>query len=123
MTWLNGAGKDFKLHGVLMSLSKTVGVYGYDKGPWSGTASDCVGSQFSGGCIAQVGGVIEKTISPTYAGTKTGFAENRQVDACMMVTSPPYFPTTGRFFNNRYYEFDPARFDPVVMYRALQSGV
>jgi hypothetical protein len=123
LKYLNGGGQDFKLHGVLMSLTRTVGVYGYDKGPSSASLSTCVASQFSGGCIAQVGGVIEQAISPTYAGANTGFAENRQVDQCMMVTSPPYFPTTGRYFNNRYYEFDPARFDPVVMYRALQSGV
>ena len=70
-----------------------------------------------------MGGVIEPSISATYAGAGTGFAENRQVDQCMMVTSPPYFSTTGRYFNNRYDEFDPARFDPVVMHRASQSGV
>jgi hypothetical protein len=121
--YLNGSGQDFKLHGVLMSLTRTVGVYGYDKGPTSAATSNCVGSSFSGGCIAQVGGVIEQSISATYAGSGTGFAENRQVDQCMMVTSPPYFPTTGRYFNNRYYEFDPARFNPVLMYQALQSGV
>ena len=121
--FLNGSGKDFRLHGVLMSLTKTVGVNGYDKGPALTGTTDCLGSTFSGGCIAQVGGVIEQSISATLSGANTGFAENRQVDQCMAVTSPPYFPTTGRYFNNRYYEFDPARFDPVQMYRTLQSGM
>jgi hypothetical protein len=122
--FLNGTGTAFRLHGVVMSLTKTVGVYGYNTGPVAGAgASDCLGATFSGGCIAQVGGVIEQSISATFQGNNTGFAENRQVDQCMMVASPPYFPTTGRYFNNRYFEFDPARFDPTVMYRLLQSGM
>ena len=66
--------------------------------------------------------MIEEQISATFAGNGTGFAENRQVDQCMMVTSPPYFPTTGRYFNTRYFEFDPARFNATTMYQALQSG-
>jgi len=121
--YLNGSGNNFRLHGVLMSLTKTVGVYGFDKGPAIAGTTDCLGATFSGGCIAQVGGVIEQAISATLSGANTGFAENRQVDQCMSVTSPPYFPTTGRYFNNRYFEFDPARFDPVQMYRTLQSGM
>ncbi len=40
----------------------------------------------------------------------------------MTMTSPPYFPTTGRYFNNRYYEFDPQRFNAAAMFQSLQSG-
>ncbi len=33
--------------------------------------------------------------------------------------SAPYFPTTGRFLDNRYYELDPVRFDVAALFRAL----
>lgn len=122
--WLNAGGQpDFRLHGVLMSLTNTVGVNGWANGP-SLASGNCLGQATSGGCLAQVGGVIEQSISATWvSNAATGFAENRQVDQCMLVTSPPYFPLTGRYFNNRYYEMDPARFDAAQVFRQLQSGI
>jgi len=36
--------------------------------------------------------------------------------------SPPYFPTTGRYLNNRFSEIDPARFDVATLFSKLQSG-
>ena len=118
--FMSGTGPNFRLHGVLMSLTGTVGVVNPLTGP-SITAGNCMGQATSGGCIAQVGGVIEQSISATWTGNATGFAENREVDQCMLVTSPPYFPTTGRYLMNRYYESDPARFDPVSLFRSLQA--
>ena len=49
----------------------------------------------------------------------SGYMENRTYDQCMAQQSPPYFPTTGRFFDNRYYEIDPVRFDVVELFRRL----
>ncbi|GJG86551.1 hypothetical protein tb265_17320 [Gemmatimonadetes bacterium T265] len=119
--FMSGTGPNFRLNGVLMSLTGTVGVTNPLTGP-SVTAGNCAGQATSGGCIAQVGGVIEQSISATWTGKATGFAENREVDRCMLVTSPPYFPTTGRYLMNRYYESDPSRFDPVALFRSLQAG-
>lgn len=113
-------GPHFRLHGVLMSLGGTAGVTNFHTGP-SIAASACGTASFSGGCINQVGGVIQQAISATYQGANTGFAENREVDRCMLVSSPPYFPTTGRFIMNRYFESDPARFNADALYRALQA--
>jgi hypothetical protein len=31
-----------------------------------------------------------------------------------VVNPPPYFPTTGRFQDNRYYELDPVRVNSSV---------
>ncbi len=118
--FMSGTGPNFRLHGVLMSLTGTVGVIHPFTGPRI-TAGDCMGQPTSGGCIAQVGGVVEQSISATWTGNSTGFAENREVDRCMLVTSPPYFPTTGRYLLNRYYESDPSRFDPVSLFRSLQA--
>lgn len=122
--FMSGGTPHFRLHAVVMSLTGTVGVNGYASGP-SIAASACsttTGSaSFSGGCINQVGGVIEQSVSASTAGSGTGFAENREVDRCMLESSPPYFPTTGRFIMNRYFESDPARFNADALYRTLQA--
>lgn len=118
--FLGGSGPHFQLHAVVMSLTGTVGVDGYGNGP-SIAASACLGRSFSGGCIQQTGGVIQERMSTTTGGNGRGFAENREVDRCMLVNSPPYFPTTGRYLVNRYLESDPARFDPITLYERLQS--
>lgn len=116
----SGGTPHFRLHAVVMSLTGTVGVVNPSSGP-SVSAGACLGASFSGGCINQVGGVIEQSISATTAGSGTGFAENREVDRCMLESSPPYFPTTGRFIMNRYFESDPARFNADALYRTLQA--
>ncbi len=118
--FMSGTGPNFRLNGVLMSLTGTVGVVNPLTGPRV-AAGDCMGQPTSGGCIAQVGGVIEQSISATWTGNATGFAENREVDQCMLVSSPPYFPTTGRYLLNRYYESDPSRFNPVQLFNSLQA--
>ena len=63
----------------------------------------------SGGCINQTGGVIEQFISPTFTiAGNTGLRENRTVDPCQRTNQrPPFFPSTGRYLDNKYYEIDP----------------
>jgi hypothetical protein len=121
--------QDFFLHAVTLSgVNKTDGSFrteGYNIGPNANrTCTAVAGSsaQTSGGCINQAGGVIEKTVQPTFAGGWTGFAENRVKDACLDVDSPPYFPLTGRYFDNEFYELDPAQFNVANLYRTLQGA-
>lgn len=122
LKFMSGSGPHFRLHGVVMSLTGTVGVVNPNTGPSLMPESGCNGQPFSGGCIQQVGGVIEQYVSGTTSNNGTGFAENREVDRCMLEVSPPYFPTTGRFLTNRYFESDPARFNPTTLYGILQSN-
>jgi hypothetical protein len=42
-----------------------------------------------------------------YLTNNYGFANSRAYDACGAINPPPYFPTTGRFIESRYYEVDP----------------
>jgi len=44
-------------------------------------------------------------------------------DACLDVDSPPYFPLTGRYTDNEFYEIDPATFNVAQLYRTLQGAV
>ena len=111
---------DFVFHGVMMSRTGTIGVENYDQHAES--KQSCNGAPTGRGCIRQAGGVIEQSISATYAGGGTGFGENRSVDQCLMQQSPPYFPVTGRYADNRFYEIDPQRFNVTVLFQNLQGG-
>ena len=125
--------QDFFLHAVTLSgvggsTTATFGVEALSSGPSTGrlcTPVSPYSAQTSGGCINQAGGVIQKQISATFAGGFTGFAENRVKDACLDVDSPPYFPLTGRYLDNEFYEIDPAQFNAMGVaqfYRRLQGG-
>jgi len=110
---------NFTLHGVTMALNGTVGVEDNvalnsnslttTNAPITSPATTCgTGNNVSGGCINQTGGVIEQTITATYDGYSIGMRENRTVDPCQNTNSrPPFFPATGRYLDNKYYEIDP----------------
>ena len=42
-----------------------------------------------------------------YTGNNYGYASAHSYDKRGAVNPPPYFPTTGRFIESRYYEVDP----------------
>ena len=98
------------LNMVTMSLTGTVGVENWAGNQMAGAS--CTGFPQSGGCINQTGGVIEKLMTATYAGNNTGLRENRTVDPCQLTNRrPPFFPSTGRYLDNKYYEIDPVNVD------------
>jgi hypothetical protein len=114
--------QDFFLHGVTMSgvYNTNGGFYTelYNAGSNAGrTCTPQAGftGSTSGGCINQAGGVIQRKIYATFSGGYTGFAENRVKDPCLDFDSPPFFPLTGRYKYNEFYEIDPQQF--------LQMGV
>ena len=123
----------FTLHAVTMSLKGTVGVEdGFNYPTWSpagpqlsaagGGPIQCgAGNNTSGGCINQTGGVIEQVISPTFSGT-VGMRENRTVDPCQLTNrKPPFFPSTGRYVDNKYYEIDPVNVDTWAQVKAFYA--
>lgn len=100
----------FTLHGITMSLTGTVGVESFSGNNQTTPSITCggAGNTTSGGCLNQTGGVIEQVISATFSGNGTGLRENRTVDPCQKTNrKPPFFPETGRFLDNKFYEIDP----------------
>ncbi|HQW66001.1 MAG TPA: hypothetical protein PLJ23_03120 [Gemmatimonadales bacterium] len=76
----------------------------------SATAEVCANGP--AGCIRISGGmamgrVDYYTYSSSTSGSAYGYAEAHAYDPCGAVNPPPYFPTTGRFVESRYYELDP----------------
>ena len=111
---------DFVLHGVTMSRLGTVGVEKFDQhAEWIGPCNAAISGR---GCIRQAGGVIEQVITGTYNNAGAGYGENRSVDVCLNTQSPPYFPTTGRYIDNRFYEIDPARYNIATLFQSMQGG-
>jgi hypothetical protein len=114
------------LHMVTMSLTATVGVENPTGTQATSPAIQCGGNDQSGGCLNQTGGVIEKFLSATYGNGASGFRENRAVDPCQLTNhKPPFFPQTGRYLDDKYYEIDPtqvATWSQVTNYYAKLRG-
>jgi len=111
---------DFVFHGVMMSRTGSITVENY--GSHAENLKHCGAANSGRGCIRQAGGVIQNTIAPTFTNSGDGYGENRSVDQCLTQQSPPYFPVTGRYIDNRFYEMDPARFNVTSLFQNLQAG-
>lgn len=79
----------------------------YSLGP-SGAGETC-GAGAPGGCIRVTGGIAvgRMDFAMYQSGNTWGYASAHAYDPCGAVNPPPYFPTTGRFIESRYYEIDP----------------
>jgi hypothetical protein len=109
--------KDVYIHGVLMALGNSFRVENYASGPTN--ANDCGGTTNGRGCIYLSGGIIQQARGPVGTSSGSGFAKRYTYDHCAVVNPPPYFPTTGRFQDNRYMELDPVGFNATQYFQSL----
>lgn len=113
--------KDTFVDGVIMALHTAFGAENYAGGAWN--TNGCEGSQSGRGCLYLTGGVIQQQRGPVgvnYGNTYyTGYTKRYSYDRCALYSPPPYFPTTGRYTDNRYYELDPNGFDVKKLFTAL----
>lgn len=112
--------KDVFLQGVLMALNTAFGVENYDQGPQN--ANDCEGLNNGRGCLYLTGGIIQQQRGAVGLSSGEGFTKRYSYDRCALYNPPPYFPTTGRYTDNRYYEIDPNGFSVAALYNALTPG-
>jgi len=112
------------IHGFFLTL-KTFGAENYNAGSNSAEVCSTGGSSTVGrGCLNTYGGIIQRNrgaVTQTVSGGGTGYAKRYQYDICGATDPPPYFPTTGVFVKNRYYEMDPTRFNVASWYAANQN--
>lgn len=94
-------------HGFFLTLGIMQGE-NYTGDPAVTPPENCGGK--SRGCKSIIGGTIQQGIAATFAGN-SGWAEQDTYDGCGITSPPPYYPTTGRFTKNRYYEMDPVGFN------------
>ena len=101
---------DETLHGAVLTLNS---VMSEGLGTGSDNSEVCAGNAVGRGCFNMVGAAIQgKNAARMQAsgGGATGWNPQWTYDRCDGIKPPPYFPTTGRYFKNRYYEIDPVRF-------------
>lgn len=78
----------------------------------------------SGGYVRVTGGLIQGFIRVATYTSRGGWQEAHTYDPCGATAPPPYFPTTGRYIKNRYYELDPVWLNTMPMdtlFSRLQS--
>jgi hypothetical protein len=107
----------------------------YGEDVWSNPTTYDAGTSIAGercaanttaksGCVRVSGGIIQDDVgAPTFSGS-SGWAEQHTYDKCGITVPPPYFPTTGRYLQNRIYEIDPVWLNQIGVaqyFRELQS--
>ena len=107
---------DETLQGVMLTLS-SFSVENYGSG--SSSAQPCQGTAWGRGCLYLTGGIIQEMRGAVGTGSGTGYIKRYAYDICAFQTPPPYFPTTGRYARNRYYEIDPVGFTVPAFFAAL----
>ena len=76
----------------------------------SSNAEPCNGNVQGRGCDIVVGGLVQRKAGATASTGGQGWNDQYTYDVCALKQAPPYFPTTGRYEKNRYYEIDPVGF-------------
>jgi hypothetical protein len=105
------------LHAIIMTLNTSFRVENYNSGP--SNALLCGNTPRGRGCLNLTGGLIMQARGAVGTSGGTGYMKRYAYDRCGLVKPPPYFPLTGRFLDNRYYEIDPVRFDVAGLYASL----
>jgi hypothetical protein len=109
--------KDVFIQGVMMSLNTAFGAENYSSGP--NNVNGCEGVTNGRGCLYLTGGIIQENRGAVGLSDGTGFTKRYSYDKCALYNPPPYFPTTGRYTDNRYYEIDPNGFNVAALYHSL----
>jgi hypothetical protein len=112
---------DVFIQGVVMALDESFTVENYTGGPTSG--ANCGGTGNGRGCLYVTGGLIQEARGPVGLTNGAGFIKRYSYDRCALNNPPPYFPTTGRFVDNRYYEIDPVSFTVQELFDRLTVQV
>ena len=108
---------DLYVHAVIMALGTSFQVENYANPPTS--AIGCQGNADQRGCLYLTGGLIQNNRGAVGKVSGEGFVKRYAYDRCGVVNPPPYFPTTGRFLDNRYYELDPVKFNVNQLFLTL----
>lgn len=111
---------DETVHGAVLTLNS---VMSEDVGNGPDVTETCAGSLVGRGCFNMVGAAIQGKNAARMSGSgggATGWNPQWTYDRCDGIRPPPYFPTTGRYYKNRYYEIDPVGFTVAGWFAANQ---
>ncbi len=106
------------LHAAVLTLNS---IQTEDVSGGSTNSEVCVGTSVGRGCFNMVGAAIQGINGSRMTSSGTGWNPQWSYDRCDGIRPPPYFPTTGRYYKNRYYEIDPVGFDVAAWFAANAS--
>ncbi|HKV75273.1 MAG TPA: hypothetical protein VJN95_12205 [Gemmatimonadales bacterium] len=109
------------IYGFFLTL-RTYGAERYDTG--DDALNVCLTDNSGRGCLYTFGGIIQGwrgAVTQGTGGGYTGYKKQYSYDACGATDPPPYYPTTGIFVKNRFYEMDPTHFDVAAWFAANQN--
>ncbi len=112
--------QDLYIQAVIMALNTSFTVQNYTTGPTN--ALTCAGNSDGRGCLYVTGGLIQQNRGPVGLSSGQGYIKQYSYDRCAAVNPPPYFPTTGQFLDNRYFELNPVGFNVVQLFNYLTPG-
>lgn len=112
-----GNGDEY-LHAVVLALGIFT-VQNYNTGP--GDFEDCGATNWGRGCLNLTGGIIQNTRGAVGTTGGTGNLKRYSYNSCAVTDPPPYFPTTGHFARNRFYEINPVGFNVATWFATYQQ--
>jgi hypothetical protein len=84
----------------------------------------CNSQDYARGCLHVQGSIIQDARQTVNGGNGTttgyGYAKQYNFDECSVNNPLAFFPTTGRFSVNNYYESDPVHFSVAALFAALK---
>jgi hypothetical protein len=118
-TMRTGVNQDEFVHAVIMALN-TFTVENFNTGPTN--RENCGTTTWGRGCLQVTGGIIQRTRGAVGTSAGTGNLKRYSYNTCAMTDPPPYFPRTGHFARNRFYEMDPVGFDVAKWFEMYQAN-
>ena len=122
-SWKNmkasGNGDDY-IHGIILALD-IFGAQAYDQGPQSISQGSCDGTNWGRSCLRLSGGLIQRTRGAVGLASGYGYLKRYSYNTCGLTDPPPYFPTTGYFSRNRFYEINPVGFNVATWFATYQQ--
>ncbi len=110
--------QDEVIHAVLLALDIFT-VQNYNAGPTD--RESCGVTVWGRGCLLLTGGIIQRTRGAVGTGGGTGSLKRYSYNTCALTDPPPYFPTTGHFARNRFYELNPVGFNVAAWFATYQQ--
>jgi hypothetical protein len=104
------------IHSVILALSNFM-AENHNTGPTN--AESCNTTAWGRGCLLLTGGVIQSVRGAVGTSGGTGYLKRYAYDPCAASDPPPYFPTTGHFIANRYFDIDPTGFSIANLFASL----
>lgn len=112
-----GNGDEY-IHAVLLALNIFT-VQNYNTG--TSNFEDCGATNWGRGCLQLTGGIIQAVRGAVGTGGGTGNLKRYSYNNCALTDPPPYFPTTGHFARNRFYEINPVGFNVATWFATYQQ--